>query len=379
MSRSDNLLRIPQVVFSLILEYLTRHWDSSASAKKLFNLLSRRPEIILLIYHLQLGEVDEKYLRRLLALNFPHLETLTIGDGEGPSDSIDEGQKRYLNRFIVTQPNMTRYSLNTQRRFTLQDIPLFQQPRLTTLILKLANIDIFAHAAVQPLPYDNLRNFRLWASKYPSAALDKFLKNACKLKKFEFHHHAHAPLTESEPPNFSELLQPCQNKLEILQLLWDCHCPLTFNGPGMAFGNFTALRYLAIPPRALFGPYMWTKGIDWLEMVKERIPPNIKILFFQELEIWPVEKDEIEDFVEDYESDFEYDDPLFKFSPSDYAMIKTLLENTALFPKLKWIAWTAAVDITEQWDLCELATKVGVNIMGVGGIHDIPPEDIDRI
>lgn len=60
-------------------------------------------------------------------------------------------------------------------------------------------------------------------------------------------------------------------------------------------------------------------------------------------------------------------------------MIKTLLENTALFPKLKWIAWTADVDITEQNDLYELAEEVGVNIMGVRGIHDIPPEDIDRL
>jgi hypothetical protein len=268
-------------------------------------------------------------------------------------------------------------SLNTQRKLTVQDIPLFQQPRITTLLLKLSSIEVFAHIAVQPLPYDNLRTFRLSASKYPSAALDKFLKNAGKLKKFEFHHNAHARLIETIPPNFSELLQPCQNTLEILQLSWDCHEPLTFHGPGMAFGNFTALRYLAIPVRALFGAYMWTKGINWLQMLTKRIPPNVKIMYFDELEIWPVEDEEREDFVEDYESDD--GEPLFKFSPSDYAMIRTLLENTALFPKLKWIAWTADVDITEQNDLYELAEEVGVNIMGVRGIHDIPPEDIDRL
>jgi hypothetical protein len=55
------------------------------------------------------------------------------------------------------------------------------------------------------------------------------------------------------------------------------------------------------------------------------------------------------------------------------------LENTTLFPKLKWIVWTAEVDITEQNYLCELAKEVSVDIMGVGGIHDIPPEDIDRL
>jgi hypothetical protein len=264
-----------------------------------------------------------------------------------------------------------------QKSLILRDIPLFQQPRLTTLLLKLSSIEVFANVGVQSLPYDNLRTFRLSASKYPSAALGKFLKNAIKLKKFEFHHNTHAPLIDTVPPNFSDLLQPCQNKLEILLLLWYCYCPLTFQGPGMAFGNFTAIRYLAIPPRALFGPYMWTKGINWLQMVRERIPPNIKILFFQELEIWPVEDEEKEEFVEDYESDD--GEPLFKLSPSDYAMIRTLLENTALLPKLKWIVWTAEVDITEQNDLCNLTTEVGVEIMGVGGIHDIPPEDIDRL
>lgn len=81
--------------------------------------------------------------------------------------------------------------------------------------------------------------------------------------------------------------------------------------------------------------------------------------------------------MENYESDDK--EPLFKFSPSDRAMIKALLENTALFPKLKWIVWTAGVDITEQNDLCELATEVGVDIMGVGDIHDIPPENTDRL
>lgn len=132
-------------------------------------------------------------------------------------------------------------SLNTQRKLTAQDVPLFQQPRLTTLLLKLSSIEVFARAAVQPVPYDNLRTFRLSASKYPSAALDKFLKNAGKLRKFEFHHNAHARLIDTIPPNFSGLLQPCRNKLEILQLSWDCYEPLTFHGPGMAFGDFTAL------------------------------------------------------------------------------------------------------------------------------------------
>lgn len=174
-------------------------------------------------------------------------------------------------------------SLSTQRKLTAQDMPLFQQPRLTTLLLKLSSIEVFARADVQPLPYDNLRTFRLSASNHPSAALDKFLKNAGKLKKFEFHHNAHARLIDTTPPNFSELLQPCRNKLEILQLSWDCHEPLTFHGPGMAFGDFTALRYLAIPARALFGAYMWTKDINWLQMVTERIPPNVKIMYFDEL------------------------------------------------------------------------------------------------
>jgi hypothetical protein len=95
------------------------------------------------------------------------------------------------------------------------------------------------------------------------------------------------------------------------------------------------------------------------------------------MEIWLVKDEERERVVEDYESDDE--GPLLKLSPSDYAMAKTLLENTALFPKLKWIVWTAVLDITEQNYLCELGREVNVGIMGVGGIHDIPPEDIDRL
>ncbi|KAF5250662.1 hypothetical protein FANTH_4105 [Fusarium anthophilum] len=148
--------------------------------------------------------------------------------------------------------------------------------------LQKVNIAALGRPSVRPLPYDNLDSFYLHASDYSYEVLNKFLKNAKSLRHLEFHHPVNVR-PYNDPPDFSQLLQPCKSSLKILELWWDCHDSLCFNNPGMKFAAFTALHYLAIPPRALFGPYWYEKNLDFLQMLKDSVPPCLKVLLLQEM------------------------------------------------------------------------------------------------
>ncbi|KAF4427473.1 hypothetical protein FACUT_9590 [Fusarium acutatum] len=243
----------------------------------------------------------------------------------------------------ICQVNFIEDNPRETYTMTLNDIPLLSHPSITTLKLQKINIGVFARPSVRPLFFENLDSFYLHAGDYSYEVLNKLLKNAKSLRHLEFHHPFDVP-AHKDAPDFSELLQPCKSSLKILELWWNCHDSLCFNSPGMKFAEFTALQYLAIPPTALFGPYWYKQNLDFLQMLKDHIPPNLKVLFLQD--IYPCWSEE--------------PIPEGILLPNDYELIKTLLNNAELFPSLKYIAWTSEIGTIPPEDLDDMAGELGI-------------------
>ncbi|KAF5674647.1 hypothetical protein FCIRC_7712 [Fusarium circinatum] len=292
----------------------------------------------------------------------PNLEGINLRFRESQLSRLDEGRKRELNSRMVAKPKLKTFNFiqddpRETYKITLQDIPLLSHPTLTTLKLQKVRVGEFARPSVRPLPLENLDSFYLHAHDYSYEVLNKFLKNAKSLRHLEFHHPFDVPALR-DPPDFSDLLQPCKSSLKILELWWDCHDPLCFNNPGMKIAEFTALQYLAIPPRALFGPYWYEKNLDFLQMLKDNIPPNLKVLFLQEM----------------YPCWSEEEMPEGILLPNDYKLIKTLLTNKKLFPSLRYIAWTSEIGTVPPEDLEDMAAELGMALELLSNRSELPPD-----
>ncbi|KLO87291.1 uncharacterized protein FFB20_10248 [Fusarium fujikuroi] len=249
---------------------------------------------------------------------------------------------------------------------TLNDIPLLSHPSLTALKLQKVKIGVFARPSVRPLPYENLDSFYLHARDYSYEVLNRFLKNAKSLRHLEFHHPFDVS-ARRDPPDFSELLYLCKSSLKILELWWECMGTLCFNNPGMKFAEFTTLEYLAIPPGALFGPYWYENNLESLQMLKDHIPPNLKVLFLQD--VYPCWSEE--ELEEDIEEDC---DPEAILLPNDYKLIKTLLTNVNSFPSLRYIVWTSEIGTRPPKDLNDMARDLGMALKLVSNRLEMPPD-----
>ncbi|KAF5670095.1 hypothetical protein FHETE_4778 [Fusarium heterosporum] len=358
-------------------EFVTVHdFDGYRNTKRLAFFLRRSPNIRPLVRNITLLGIDQEFLRLLLSLDLPNLQSLAAEDGDMISRDIGDGRKIVLNRCITVKLNLKTFEFRMLEKLSPKDVRLFQQPSLVTLLLEVDGIKSLAHQSVDALPFRNLQRLTILASRYPHKSLEKILRHATSLRQFEFQYSDHEPIG----PDFSTLLQPCKDTLEAVRILCNPESPITFQQPSLSFGNFPAITHLAAPLGALFGSDMGNQTIDRLQEIKKRIPPTVKTLLFQELEVWAIEEEEEEedgDEEGEWDEDFTFEDgSKFEFSPSDHALIKTILENTSLFPNLRQIAWNAEVWITEQQDICKLADAAGVTLKNVRLISDIKLEDV---
>lgn len=353
-----------------------------ACTKNVYRDLYHHPEDLSTISHFNVNELDAEYLRKLLSLNMPNLEGINLKARSNALSMLDEGRKRELNSRMVAKPKLKTCKLNRRnaRRLAIANLLPSQFhrgqsprnvyvdsagcfPTQLSQPLKLRNltIDALARSSVRPLPFENLDSY-LHARGYSHEVLNKFLKNAKSLRHLEFHHPFDVR-PHSDPPDFSDLLQPCKSSLKILELWWDCTDHLSFNSPGMKFAECTALQYLAIPPTALFGPYWYKRDLDFLQMLKDHIPPNLKVLFLQD--IYPCWSEE------PLPPDC---DPEAILLPNDHDLIKTLLINIELFPALRYIAWTSEIGTIPPEDLDDMAGGLGITLEWMTNRFDLPPD-----
>ncbi|KAF5591435.1 hypothetical protein FPCIR_6078 [Fusarium pseudocircinatum] len=308
--------------------------------------------------------VDARYFWLLLCLDLRNIESATLSDGEtmivGARDSLAdfENMASLLAGRITPKPRLKTVSYDIRgpdpRILSLDEIKLFRYPSLTCLRLHNVRLDRYASELVQPLPFENLESLHLEVYNYTDKILERLLRNAKKLKRFEFHH----PMDESDrnTPNFPRLLRPCRESIKVIELYWDCRRPY-FEDKPMKFADFKSLQYIAAPPKALFGRYLYQGDIEWLPKLREHLPPTLKVLFLQEIEIY--EKTPLllpgQEFTGDY-------DPWWYLIPADFDMVKTLLDYEALFPALSIIAWTSPVGTDPPWQLSEPAVKIGIEM-----------------
>ncbi|KAF5670255.1 hypothetical protein FCIRC_8993 [Fusarium circinatum] len=359
MEVQRQLDRLPPEIFSLILRKLEpRQIKSLMQTSKTMNAMAKPmfyrkmifsrdrhfrrflrvakgdPRILNMIHHLDVKNVDARYFWLLLCLDLRNIESATLNNGQtmifGARDGLAdfENMASLLAGRITPKPRLKTVSYDIRgpdpRILSLDEIKLFRYPSLTSLRLHNVTLDRYAPDLVQPLPLENLESLHLEVYNYSDKILERLLRNAKKLKRFEFHH----PMEEldRDTPNFPRLLRPCQESIKIIELYWDCHRPALENKP-MKFANFTSLQYIAAPPRVLFGAYPYERDIEWLPRLREHLPPSLKFLM-----------------------------------PADYDMVKTLLDYEALFPALSLIAWTSPVDTQPPWRLDEPAGKIGIEL-----------------
>jgi hypothetical protein len=243
--------------------------------------------------------------------------------------------------YVVGGPDPSNLSLDT--------LKLFRYSSLTSLRLQNVRLDRFANGSVESLPLENLESLHLEVYKYSDEILEKLLRNAKLLKRFEFHHPFHE--LGRDTPDFPRLLRPCRESIKIIELCWDCRRP-SFGDESMKFADFASLQYLAIPPRVLFGSYIYDGDIDWLPKIREHLPPSLKVLFLKDIAInerspLPGDPSDVPDWV---------------LLPCAFEMVKTLVDYEELFPSLCIIAWTSEVNTPEPWQLSERAFKIGITV-----------------
>ncbi|KAF4961218.1 hypothetical protein FGADI_455 [Fusarium gaditjirri] len=332
-----------------------------------------------MIHHLDVKNVDARFFWILLCLDLRNIENATLSNGEtmvvGARDSLADFQNMVslMAGRMAPKPRLKTLSYDMRtpgpRILSLDEIKLFRYPSLTSLRLQNVRLDRFTPDSVQPLPLENLESLHLDVYNYSEKILEKLLRNAKSLKRFEFHHPMHDE-SERSTPNFPRLLRPCRESLKVIELYWDCHRPV-FEDKPLKFADFTSLQYLAVPPRALFGrPYVWEPGINWLPKLREHLPPSLKVLLLQDIEIY--EKTPL--LLEGQQLGDNHD-PWWYLIPADYDMVKTLLDYEALFPSLSIIAWTSAVDTQPPRQLYEPAIKLGIIIECVKNRLKLEPDE----
>ncbi|RBR19584.1 hypothetical protein FVER53590_10917 [Fusarium verticillioides] len=330
-----------------------------------------------MIHHLDVKNIDARYFWLLLCLDLRNIESATLSNGEtmiiGARDGLAdfENMASLLAGRIAPKPRLkigefvnnykngrdswriVSYDIRgpDPRILSLDEIKLFRYPSLISLRLRNVKLDHYASELVQPLPLENLESLHLEVYNYTDKILERLLRNAKKLKRFEFHH----PMNEIDraTPNFPRILRPCRESIKVIDLYWDCHRPY-FEDKPMKFANFESLQYIAAPPKALFGRYLYRGDIEWLPKLREHLPPGLKVLFLQDIEIY--EKTPL------LLPGQELNDPWWYLIPADYDMVKTLIDHEALFPALSVIAWTSPVGTEPPWQLSEPAVKIGIEM-----------------
>ncbi|KAF5546481.1 hypothetical protein FNAPI_8839 [Fusarium napiforme] len=357
MEAQTRLDRLPPEIFSMILRKLEpRQIKPLMQTSKTINTMAKSmfyrrmifsrdrhfrrflrvakgdPRILNMIHYLDVRNVDARYFWLLLCLDLRNIESATLSNGEtviiGARDSLAD----FENMASLLAGRMT------------------PKPRLKT---------------VQPLPLENLESLSLEVYNYTDEILEKLLRNAKKLKRFEFHH----PMDESDPgtPNFPRILRPCRESIKVIDLYWDCRHP-GFEARPLKFAKFTSLQYIAIPPKALFGAYLYQPDIEWLPKLKAHLPPSLKVLFLQDIEIH--ERTPL--LPPGQELNY---DPWWYLIPADYDMVKTLIDYEALFPALSVIAWTSPVGTEPPWQLYEPADKIGIELKCAKSRIQLEPDE----
>jgi hypothetical protein len=236
----------------------------------------------------------------------------------------------------------------------LEDIALFQYPSLKRLRISFVDFSAFGDKSVKPFPFRGLQTLLIEASDYTLEAFANIFCLARSLQVFEIKHSVRAP--PFDPSDFYTLMYPCRQSLTILKLSWRGLTELTTKG--MCFADFTALRYLMVAPKALFGPYYNETNLSAL--IRCRMPPNLKVLYL----------DQMVKVGSHSQRGMKH-----KLPVESHLLLRTILEHCRdMFQCLEYIIYSDEEVCEEPQDLCQLARKIGIKLVAVKQDYDLNPD-----
>ncbi|KAL8923168.1 MAG: hypothetical protein Q9208_004731 [Pyrenodesmia sp. 3 TL-2023] len=213
--------------------------DTSHNTAGLVELLKRRTHIAPIINTLVLDEYHPRHTRRLVSIQMPNLWCLLVQHKGDSIEYVSEREKRARNRNKVKQP-------------------------------KIGNC---------------LKELFIEQSEYSTAALKRLISPSECLTSIILH-HLRGPLPFEEQ-DLCAVLSHAAATLKLLKLFWT-YRPVE-RDYGFNLSQFTALRPLRIEPGLLLRPhnsletYTSTESPDLAQLIRSRLPPNLKILLLESL------------------------------------------------------------------------------------------------
>ncbi|KAL8919509.1 MAG: hypothetical protein Q9172_004947 [Xanthocarpia lactea] len=297
----------------------------------LVELLQRRPHIAPMIQMLVLDEYHPRHTRRLLSIELPNLWCLLVQHEGHSIEYVSEREKRVLNREMVEQPAISNY------------------------------FSPFETASHRYLNYPGLKRLFIEQSTYSTDALKQLIAPSKCLTSINLHHLS-GPLPFKER-DLCPVLSLAAGTLKVLKLFWTYH-PLE-RDYGFDLSQFTALRLLRIEPGLLLGPhksletYTSTESPDLGQLIRSRLPPNLKLLLLESLTI--------PDGV-----DFGPEQVILS---RDLEFMRCLLEQRdSVAPKLTFLMMYYLNNMVPPKDLYKIASRVGLRFCGLYESDDL---DVD--
>ncbi len=198
-------------------------------------------------------------------------------------------------------------------------------------------------------------------STYSTDALKQLIAPSKCLTSINLH-HLRGPLPFKER-DLCPVLSLAAGTLKVLKLFWTYH-PLE-RDYGFDLSQFTALRLLRIEPGLLLGPhksletYTSTESPDLAQLIRSRLPPNLKILLRESLTM----PDHVDPGLEQV------------ILGRDLEFMRCLMEKRdSVAPKLTSLVVFYLNNMVPPKDLYELANRVGLRFCG---LYDSDDLDVD--
>ncbi|KAL9036744.1 MAG: hypothetical protein Q9180_004119 [Flavoplaca navasiana] len=231
----------------------------------LVDLLQSRPEKLPLVEILALDEYHPRHTRHLLAMCMPRLWCILIQHQEGEWVHI-----------VVFSRNINL----APEKFSRPDIRLFNYSNLTHL--RLSNVDLseFGNPGHGSFSLPHLIFFWVEDCWYSAAALERLVTSSNCLESITLSAFNGPPIEERMLQPILPHAAPTLETLQLVQRGMYYPRPFTFD-----LSSFTALRLLRIEPRLLLAPfgnnrgtYSTTENPDLADLIRRRLPPNLKVL-----------------------------------------------------------------------------------------------------
>ncbi|KAI4116978.1 MAG: hypothetical protein LQ338_007630 [Usnochroma carphineum] len=328
----------------------------------LVRLLHKRPEILPFVKTLVLDEYHPRHTRQLLAIRMPNLWCLLIQHEGKQPEPVSDREKRALNRDLKEQPALDNFVFWTATPFTLskEDACLFRHPNVTrfrfSFVLSLDFEDVDKSYFIN----QNLKILSIEESKYSPEALERLVAPSKCLTSVSLWDPNRLPFEEI---HLLPILSHAVETLKVLKLK-GCYCASTRTS-SFDLTKFKALRLLHISPLLLFGPCTDNLGTytshnepDLAQLIRNRLPPNLKMLLLDGLT-------DIRSLRPGFEE---------RLLVRDYDLMHCLLEQKAFVaPKLRHLfLYTMQAMVGPEW-LYELAGQVGVQMCELYSTDDIDP------